>query len=226
MVSAGLGLGVHGLIAPSRLQAPAAAVHSASTAADEPVARRSGGTAVPAPSWVSSVGSAVLTSPSGGNAVSPSPPTGIAIPALGVRSSLGPARGLKPDGTIDDAPLSGPTWSLPWWYNRGPVPGQPGSSVLLGHVDSASGEGRIGVFFNLGDLSNGQAVDVTLADGTVTRWVTVSNVLYSDRSFPNSVIYDPSGPPRLRLITCGGSFDADTGHYQSTDVVTAELVGV
>jgi len=97
--------------------------------------------------------------------------------------------------------------------------------VLLGHVDSALGEGHLGVFFNLGNLSNGQAVDVTLADGVVTRWITISNVLYPDANFPVAVVYNPSGPPMLRLVTCGGQFDANTGHYQSAIVVTAEFVG-
>jgi len=30
-----------------------------------------------------------------------------------------------------------------------------------------------------------------------------------------------SGPPRLRLITCGGSYDRATHHYRSNVVVTA-----
>lgn len=151
-----------------------------------------------------------------------SAPVNIAIPALQISSALGPARGLNPDGTINDAPLSGPTWSLPWWYNGGPTPGQNGSAVLLGHVDSAVGAGHLGVFFHLGDLEPGQAITVTLGDGTVTRWVITSTDLYPDSQFPDAVVYDRSGPPVLRLVTCGGSFNWQTHHYESATVVTAQ----
>lgn len=97
--------------------------------------------------------------------------------------------------------------------------------MLLGHVDSATGEGHLGAFFHLGNLATGKTVDVSLADGVVTHWVTVSNVLYADGNFPDAVVYDRSGPPTLRLVTCGGQFDAITGHYQSADVVTARFNG-
>lgn len=156
--------------------------------------------------------------------VSKSPPVRVDIPSIAVSSVLGPARGLTPSGTIDDAPLSGPVWSLPWWYDRGPAPGAHGSSVILGHVDSASGAGHLGVFFRLGSVRPGAVVLVGLADGTVTRWKVGSVRVYSDASFPDAAVYDPNGPPRLRLVTCGGAFNWTTHHYESAVVVTATLV--
>ncbi len=150
-----------------------------------------------------------------------SAPVHISVPAVGISSVLGPARGLKPDGTIDDAPLSGPLWSLPWWYEGGPTPGQNGSAVILGHVDSAAGAGHLGVFFRLGDLRPGQQVIVALANGSVTRWTIATNRLYLDGQFPNTAVYNRSGPLTLRLVTCGGSFDWQTHEYQSVTVVTA-----
>lgn len=155
-----------------------------------------------------------------------SPPQHIEIPSLGVSSPLGPARGLTSAGTIDDAPLSGPIWSLPWWYERGSTPGQPGSAVILGHVDSAMGAGHLGVFFRLGSLRAGQTIAVALADGVVTHWVVVSDVMYSDSHFPDSMVYGRSGPPTLRLVTCGGTFNWSTHLYESAVVVTASLVSV
>lgn len=157
--------------------------------------------------------------------ISTSPPVAIAIPALGISSSLGPQRGLTTTGAIEDAPLSGPTWALPWWYDGGPAPGEDGSAVILGHVDSAIGAGHLGVFFPLGNLRVGQAVTVDLADGTATRWVVTSVVLYPDNQFPDSLVYARSGPPTLRLVTCGGTFDPETHSYESATVVTATPAG-
>ncbi len=151
-------------------------------------------------------------------------PESISISGIGVSSALGPARGLNPDGTVNDAPLSGPTWSLPWWYDGGPSPGQDGSAVILGHVDSAVGVGHLGVFYRLGDVQPGTSVTVTATDGEVTHWVVASTVLYPDQAFPDAVVYDPTGPPTLRLVTCGGAFDPQTHSYQSAVVVTARPV--
>ncbi len=153
-----------------------------------------------------------------------SAPASLALPSLGISSRLGPARGLNPDGTVDDAPLVGPTWSLPWWYDGGPSPGQSGSSVILGHVDSALGQGSLGVFFRLGEVRAGQRIDVTLADHITTRWTVTSVRLYTDALFPDALIYARTGPPVLRLVTCGGAFDWSTHEYESALVVTAHLV--
>ncbi|HET9061603.1 MAG TPA: class F sortase [Acidimicrobiales bacterium] len=154
----------------------------------------------------------------------PSAPVRITVPSLDISSQLGPPRGLNPDRTIDDAPLSGPTWSLPWWYDQGPTPGEGGSAVILGHVDSAIGAGHLGVFFKLGKLGPGDRVDVALADGSVTHWVVTSDLLYADQAFPDAYIYARSGPPTLRLVTCGGSFNWRAHEYTSAVVVTARLV--
>jgi hypothetical protein len=53
---------------------------------------------------------------------------------------------------------------------------------------------------------------------------SATSVTAKDGNFPDSVVYDPDGPPTLRLVTCGGQFDANTGHYQSAIVVTAQFV--
>ena len=217
VVVAGIALSVYGVMAPPHIQPPLPSAGQHQAARDQPSA--SPVTSLPPRGRA-------LTTPAPTPAPGPrrSAPVRVAVPALEISSNLGPARGLKPDGTVDDAPLSGPTWSLPWWYEDGPAPGQHGSAVILGHVDSALGAGHLGVFFKLGDLQPGQQITVTLADGSVTRWVIASIRLYPDGHFPNAVVYDRSGPVTLRLVTCGGSFDWQTHEYDSAIVVTARPV--
>lgn len=219
VLAAGLGLTLYGFLSPSYVQPPTPGHHRNGQLTRQPsplTALAASAARTNQPPTTPSAGSRPAKPPS-----VPSSPVKIVIPSLGISSNLGPARGLNPDGTVNDAPLSGPTWSLPWWYDRGPTPGQDGSAVLLGHVDSALGAGHLGVFFRLGDLQRGQEITVTLADGTVTRWTVVSALLYSDGQFPDAVVYGRSGPPVLRLVTCGGSFNSRTHHYESATVITA-----
>ena len=100
------------------------------------------------------------------------------------------------------------------------TPGQVGSSVIEGHVDSARGPA---VFFRLGALHPGNTIEVTLADG-VTAVFRVTGVReYAKSRFPARAIYGATDFAALRLITCGGAFDDATGHYLSSTVVYASL---
>lgn len=216
--TSGAALSAYGVAAPSHLRPPApgraVVVASPSTAPHRrlPPLEPPGTTSRQKPA---------TSRPAGARSPARSAPVRVAIPALGISSALGPARGLRADGTIADAPLSGPTWSLPWWYDGGPAPGQSGSAVILGHVDSAAGAGHLGVFFRLGALRPGQQIAVTSAGGVVTYWSVISTRLYGNRNFPDALVYRRAGPPVLRLVTCGGSFDWKTRLYQSATVVTA-----
>jgi sortase (surface protein transpeptidase) len=109
------------------------------------------------------------------------------------------------------------------WYIDGPAPGQEGSAVILGHVDSYQG---VGVFFNLKSLTAGDQIEVVSADGVTTRFVVSKVVEYSKSAFPDRLVYGPHGTRSLQLVTCGGVFDHATGHYESNIVVFSQLVGV
>ena len=106
------------------------------------------------------------------------------------------------------------------WYKYSAMPGQRGTAVIEGHVDSYSGPA---VFFRIGALRPGNLIDVTLADG-VTAVFRVTGVReYAKDKFPAKTIYGPADYAALRLITCGGDFDPATGHYLSSVVVFAAL---
>ena len=44
---------------------------------------------------------------------------------------------------------------------------------------------------------------------------------YAKAEFPTALVYGPTRSPELRLVTCGGSFDSQTGHYLDNVVVFA-----
>ena len=145
-------------------------------------------------------------------------PVAVDIPAIGVDSKL-LHLGLNSDGTIQVPSLETSSGEAAW-YKYSATPGQIGSSVIEGHVDSYQGPA---VFFRLGALRPGDTVNVTLADG-VTAVFRVTGVReYVKSRFPAKAIFGGTDFAALRLITCGGAFDYATGHYLSSTVVFASL---
>jgi sortase (surface protein transpeptidase) len=143
-------------------------------------------------------------------------PMRLTIPAINVNTSVG-TLGLQADGQI----MVPTSTHVVDWYVDGPSPGRIGSSVILGHVDSYLGPGT---FFYLKSLKAGNKITVDLADGTVTHFVVTRVMEYAKASFPDRLVYGSHGFPSLELVTCGGVFDHDTGHYESNIVVFSRLV--
>jgi len=108
------------------------------------------------------------------------------------------------------------------WFQLGPPPGAPGSSVILGHVDSTSGPA---VFYRLAELHPGDRIEVRLDDGTTVRFRVHSVETYANADFPAMKVYGRRGRSQLNLVTCGGAYDSSRGGYQSNVVVYSRLVG-
>ncbi len=145
-------------------------------------------------------------------------PVTLRIPALGMVVPIGKL-GLQPDGTVQV-----PSNTVqPGWFDLGPTPGQLGSAVILGHVDSYQGEG---VFFQLRTLAAGDQVYVDLADGETAQFTVNSVAEYSKQAFPAQSVYAAHGSSALQLVTCGGVFDPQTGSYLSNVVVFTSLTAV
>jgi sortase (surface protein transpeptidase) len=147
----------------------------------------------------------------------PSPPSHLAIPRLGVSVALG-TLGTNPDGTVE-VPS---TADQAGWFRLGPFPGQVGSAVVLGHVDSWQGPG---VFFGLRTLVPGDRIEVTLASGVVAEFSVTAVATYVKEAFPAREVYGSHGVSALQLVTCGGAFDEATRSYLSNVVVYSTLVG-
>jgi sortase (surface protein transpeptidase) len=142
-------------------------------------------------------------------------PVRVEIPRIGVASSLD-RLGRAPDGTIQEPAR----WEVAGWYAPGTRPGDPGSAVILGHVDSKGGPA---VFFRLRELRQGDMVTVRRADGSSVRFVVQRTEQYPKDRFPTDDVYYPTLTPALRLVTCGGQFDATVGRYRSNLIVFATL---
>ena len=105
------------------------------------------------------------------------------------------------------------------WYRFGPSPGEAGSTVLAGHVDTA--RFGIGPLARLRDVDTGARVTVLLADGSRVRYRTVSVRSVGKQSRALASVFDRDGRSRLRIVTCGGEFDPAAGGYQDNVVLTA-----
>lgn len=142
-------------------------------------------------------------------------PVAVSIPKLKHRSTLVEI-GLNTGGemqTPDPADVG--------WFNRGATPGALGPAVLAGHV---TWNGAPAVFHRLDTLRRGDEVAVTRKDGR-TAVFTVTRVAQFPKSrFPSRAVYGPIDHAGLRLITCGGTYDAAQHRYLDNVVVFARLV--
>jgi hypothetical protein len=150
-------------------------------------------------------------------------PTLLRIPAIGVEAPTVPV-GLVADGAME-IPVDVSTIG---WYEPGEgvgvAPGQIGTAVLAGHVDSRT-QGA-GAFYRLRDLAVGDEVVIEHADGGSSTWRITEVIQYPKDQLPIDEVFVWDGPPRLALITCGGAFDWTVRSYTDNLVVHAEPVVV
>ncbi len=165
------------------------------------------GTAVPTPSVVPTAAP-----------LAASAPLRIEIPALGVSVPV-MRLGLNADGSVQVPPLA--NHNLAGWYDGSVTPGQRGSAVILGHVDSYTG---ISVFFYIKNLRPGNQIKIVRADGSTATFTVDGVQKVVKATFPTHAIYGNVSYPSLRLVTCGGPFDAAKGQYLDNIVVYAHLI--
>jgi len=145
-------------------------------------------------------------------------PVALTIPAIGVRTPL-ERLGRTPQGSLQ-VPVS---TTVAGWYTGSPRPGEIGSSVIAGHIDSTQGPG---VFFRLRLLRPGDLVYVRRSGGTLVVFRVYAEHMYPKSGFPTERVYGPTPDAELHLITCGGVFDQATGSYLSNVVVYAAQISV
>ncbi|MFC4017663.1 class F sortase [Micromonospora sp. GCM10011542] len=147
-----------------------------------------------------------------------SQPTRIRIPRIGVDAPTTPL-GLDRNQQIAVPPLNQPHTA--GWYKLGPSPGETGTAIVVGHVDSRA-TGRA-VFFRLGALKPKDTIELLRKDGKKARFIVDGVARYPKTKLPLKQVYGHTGKAQLRVITCGGSYDKAAKSYKDNIVVFATL---
>lgn len=195
---------------PAPPQAPAVGAGTESSASASDLGSTSRPT-TPKPSRPTSTPEATPT------ALPASEPTRVRLDGRSIDGEVFPIS-LADDGTLP-AP-SGARKDDAAWYDGSPTPGQPGPSVIEGHVTYG---GEPSVFFELGAVQKGDRVTVDREDGRTATFEVYDVARFPKDAFPTEDVYGNTAGPELRLITCGGSVDGE-GRHADNVIVFARLV--
>lgn len=146
----------------------------------------------------------------------PADPVELRVPSIGLREGVIDLA-IQDDGTLEEPD----DWDDVGWFADGPRPGERGPTVFAGHVDSASGPA---VFFRVLELSRGDAVEVSAADGSVHSYRVDRVEDHPKDDFPTREVFGLSPEDELRLVTCTGEFDGADRRYLDNRVVFATAV--
>jgi LPXTG-site transpeptidase (sortase) family protein len=151
-------------------------------------------------------------------------PWTITVPSIGVATDLmklgDPVGGTGLDGLSLPVPPLAKAATAAGWYQFTAVPGAEGNAVIAGHVDTYVGPA---VFYDLYLLRPGDRVYVD-AGGARQRFDVTSVSELPKPNFPVNQVFGGTTRHMLWLITCGGAFDYQTGHYLSNIVVSATWI--
>ena len=147
-----------------------------------------------------------------------STPVSVQVPSLGISAPVQPA---TIDLAIGQLGVPADIHSTGWWRD-GAAPGDRTGTVLIaGHVDSAAA--GAGAFYPLRSARPGAIITIGTGAGRTIRYrvTSVQTMLKADLPIG---IFTRTGAPRLALVTCGGPFDYQTGHYIDNVIVYASPV--
>ncbi|MFC9129573.1 class F sortase [Streptomyces sp. NPDC057099] len=159
------------------------------------------------------------TRPPAPDPLPPSRATRLLIPYLRIDAPIMPL-GLDRERRLTAPPEDKP--KLVGWYRHGASPGEQGTAVAVGHLDTDRGPA---VFAGLTELERGRVLKARRADGRIAVYTIDAIKSYEKSRFPSQEVYGSRGRPELRLITCGGAYDRRKG-YSGNVVVFAHLTAV
>ncbi len=142
-------------------------------------------------------------------------PVGLAIPSLAIDMPVTDV-GVADTGQMElpvDPAVAG-------WYRYGAdATSTSGRILIAAHVDAI--DYPIGPLARLRDVPAGETVRLTAADGSSREFVVQSLTSYEKAALPADELFQRGGPSALVLVTCGGPFDSQTGHYRDNVVAVA-----
>ncbi|MDC0766901.1 class F sortase [Streptomyces sp. HD] len=144
-------------------------------------------------------------------------PLRLLIPKIAVSA---PFTDLAIGGTGQLEPPPAHNTNLVGWYAKGASPGEPGTSIIAGHVDTATSPA---VFARLSELEQGDSFQVLRADGRSAAFVIDSVETFDKNTFPSRRVYGDTSRSLVRLITCAGDYDRQARDYTANLVVFAHL---
>lgn len=147
--------------------------------------------------------------------VAPDLPRYITILSIGVH-----ARVLQVGVTADGALGTPANVFDTAWYTGSTKPGQPGATLIDGHVSSWTTNG---VFYNLKKLVPGNQIQLEKGNGETLTYTVSKVVAYDVNNVDMKALLIPADPAKsgLNLITCGGKYDRNTKEFTQRIAVFA-----
>ena len=149
-----------------------------------------------------------------------SDPVTLSIPRIGVRSRL-----VKLGRDDNTGEMATPPPPVAGWFTGGPAPGALGPAVIAGHV---TWDRAPAIFHRLGNMRKGDKVSVTRKDGRTAVFTVTGVDQFPKSQFPSEAVYGSIDHAGLRLITCGGTYNAalPRNKYRDNIIVFAKLEAV
>lgn len=139
-------------------------------------------------------------------------PKKLEIPKLKISANVENVE-LTADNNMD-IPKS--DWSV-GWFSPGFKPGEIGSAVIAGHLDSQTG--KPAVFWNLHRLQAGDYIFIIDGGGNKKRFQVIGSEQYDTKNAPLEKIFGANDGAYLNLITCNGTWDKQERNYNKRLVV-------
>ena len=156
-------------------------------------------------------------SPSTSYKVAPDLPRQITLPTINTQGFIQQVTTNKDNTIVVPSNIN-----LAGWYTASVKPGDPGVSIIDGHI---GGYYKLGIFKDLSRLAAGDVFSVTFGNGKSKSFQVISVHNYSV-SAATAHLFDraSSVTNQLTLITCGGKYNAPTQSYDQRTLVVSTLI--